>query len=173
MPVGFARSPQGAAAAATAYLTVAAEGLLLMEGPARDAALARMLVPDASPQTVASVAGDPALLDRVRRAASASGALRAVLRNVPVAYRVDAFSPDRARVGVWATAVWSIAGVGGPREAWTTTSLELVWVGGDWRLWSLSSKDGPTPATTSGPVAGTDDLIAALGGYSGYRYGPR
>jgi hypothetical protein len=171
--VGYARTPQGATAAATAYLTVAAEGLLLMDGPAREAAVARMLVPDASPATVASVTGDPALLDRVRKAASASGAPRAVLRNVPVAYRVDAFSPDRARVGVWAAAVWSIAGVGGPSEAWTTTAIELAWVDGDWRLWSLTSKDGPTPATTSGPVAGTDDLISALAGYSGYRYGPQ
>ena len=69
-----------------------------MDGSGREAALARMLVPDASPETVASVVGDPALLDRVRKAASASGTARAVLRNLPVAYRVDAFSEARARV---------------------------------------------------------------------------
>lgn len=172
MPVGFARSAPGAAAAATTYLTVAAESLLLMDASAREAAVRRMLVPNASAESVASVAGDPALLERVRKAASTSGTPRAVLRNLPVAYRVDAFSPARAKVSVWATAVWSIAGVGGPREAWTTTSLELEWVEGDWRLWSLSSKDGPTPATTSGPVAGTEELIGALAGYSSYRYGP-
>ena len=170
--MGYARTPSGAAAAATGYLTVAAEGLLLMETPARDAAVRRMLVPDPSPQTVAAVVGDPALLERVRKASAATGAPRAVLRNLPVAYRVEAFSPARARVSVWSAAVWSIAGVGGPGEAWTTTAVELEWVEGDWRLWSLSSKEGPTPATTSGPVAGTDELIAALGGFSSYRYGP-
>lgn len=172
VPVGYARTPAGAAAAATAYLTVSAEGLLLMDAPARDAALRRMLVPDPSPGTLAQVVGDPTLLERVRQASAGSGTPRAVLRNLPVAYRVDAFSPARARVSVWGAAVWSIAGVGGPGEAWTTTSLELEWVEGDWRLWSLSSKEGPTPATTSGPVAGTDELIAALGGFLGYRYGP-
>ena len=172
VPVGYARSAAGAAAAATAYLTVAAESLLLMDGPARDGAVRRMLVPDASAETVSAVVGDAALLARVRKAASMSGTPRAVLRNLPVAYRVDAFSPARARVSVWAAAVWSIAGVGGPGEAWTTTSLELEWIEDDWRLWSLSSKDGPTPATTSGPVAGTDELIAALNGFSSYRYGP-
>ena len=140
-------------------------GLLLMDPAARDAAVRRMLVPDASAETVASVVGNPALLERIRAAASSSGTPRAVLRNVPVAYRVDAFSPQRARVSVWAAAVWSIAGVGGPSEAWTTTTLELEWVDGDWRLWSLSSEDGPTPATTSGPVAGTEELIAALAGF--------
>ncbi len=158
VPVGYGHSEQGAAAAATAYLTVASEGLLLMDPVARDMAVRRMLVPDASAGTVASVVGNPALLERIRTAASSSGAPRAVLRNLPVAYRVDAFTPQRARVSVWAAAVWSIAGVGGPSEAWTTTALELEWVDGDWRLWSLSSADGPTPATTSGPVAGTEEL---------------
>ena len=172
VPVGYGHSEEGAAAAATAYLTVASEGLLLMEPAARDAAVRRMFVPDASAATVASVVGDPALLERIRTVASTSGTPRAVLRNLPVAYRVDAFSPERARVSVWAAAVWSIAGVGGPSEAWTTTALELEWVDGDWRLWSLSSQDGPTPATTSGPVAGTEELIAALAGFSSYRYGP-
>ena len=172
VPVGYARTPAGAAAAATGYLTVAAEGLLLMDTPARDAALRRMLVPSPSPEAQAAVVGDGALLERVRRASGGGGAPRAVLRNLPVAYRVDAFSPARARVSVWSAALWSIAGVGGPGEAWTTTALELEWLDGDWRLWSLSSKEGPTPATTSGPVAGTDELIAALGGFSSYRYGP-
>ena len=172
VPVGYARTASGAAAAATGYLTVAAEGLLLMDGPARDAAVRRMLVPNASAETVASVVGDRALLERLRRSTSASGTPRAVLRNLPVAYRVDAISGARARVSVWAAAVWSITGVGGPGEAWTTTSMELEWVEGDWRLWSLSSKDGPTPATTSGPVAGTEELIAALAGFSSYRYAP-
>lgn len=172
VPVGYARTGPGAAAAATAFLTIAAESLMLMDPPARDAALRRMLVPDASEATVAAVVGDRVLLDRVRKAASVSGAPRAVLRNLPVAYRVEAVSAERARVSVWATAVWSVAGVGGPGETWTTTAVELEWVDGDWRLWSLSSKDGPTPATTSGPVTGTDALIAALAGYSSYRYGP-
>jgi hypothetical protein len=172
VPVGYARTGPGAAAAATAYLTVAAEQVLLMEGPAREAALARMLVPGASAQTRAMVGGDAALLERVRKASSASGAPRAVLRNLPVAYRVDAFSEARARVSVWAAAVWSIAGVGGPGEAWTTTVVELEWVDEDWRLWSLTSREGPTPATTSGPVAGTDELIGALAGFSSYRYDP-
>ena len=172
VPVGYARTGPGAAAAATAYLSVAAESLLLMDARARDAAVRRMLVPGASSETVASVLGDPALLERVRKAASTSGTPRAVLRNLPVAYRVDAVSEHRARVRVWAAAVWSIAGVGGPGEAWTTTSLELEGVDADWRLWSLTSQEGPTPATTSGPVAGTDELIAALAGFSSYRYGP-
>ena len=172
VPVGYARTPAGAAAAATAYLTVAAESLLLMEASARDAAVRRMLVPNASAETVASVVGDRAVLERLRRSASPSGKPRAVLRNLPVAYRVDAISGARARVSVWAAAVWSITGVGGPGEAWTTTSMELEWVDGDWRLWSLSSKDGPTPSTTSGPVAGTDELITALAGFSSYRYAP-
>lgn len=172
VPVGYGHTAPGAAAAATAYLTVTAESLLLMDTPAREAAVRRMLVPGASAGTVASIVGDPAFLERVRKTASASGRPGALLRNLPVAYRVDAFSPARARVSVWASAVWSITGVGGPSEAWTTTSLELEWIDGDWRLWSLSSKDGPTPATTSGPVAGTDELIAALAGFSSYRYGP-
>ena len=172
VPVGYARSEPGAAAAATAYLTVAAEQLLLMQDPARDAALGRMLVPGASAQTRAAVGGSTAVLERVRKAASMSGTPRALLRNLPVAYRVDAFSEARARVSVWAAAVWSIAGVGGPGEAWTTTVVELEWVDGDWRLWSLTSREGPTPATTSGPVAGTDELIGALDGFSSYRYGP-
>ena len=172
MPVGYGHSEAGAAAAATAYLTVASEGLLLMEPAARDAAVRRMLVPDASADTVASVVGDPALLERIRTAASvvgqAPGGAAQPARRLPGGRLRPGAGPGQ-RVGgggvVDRRRRW-------PSEAWTTTALELEWVDGDWRLWSLSSQDGPTPATTSGPVAGTEELIAALAGFSSYRYGP-
>jgi hypothetical protein len=171
VPVGYARSPAGATAAATSYLTTLSERLVTLAPPARDAAMARMLAPGAPSDLGTQLGRATASIDNARRAAAGgSGASRAFIRNLPVAYRLRAFSPDRASVGVWSDAVWVIDGIATPGQAWATTTLELVWADGDWRLWSLASVDGPTPAAPSALASTPTQLLDGLRDYVGYRY---
>jgi hypothetical protein len=171
VPVGYARTPAGATAAATSFLTTLSERLMTLPPPARDAAVARMLAPGAPSDLGAQLSRGTASIDNARRAAAGgSGASRAFIRNLPVAYRVRAFSPERASVGVWSDAVWVIDGIATPGQAWATTTLELVWAEGDWRLWSLASVDGPTPAAPSVLPSTPTQLLDGLTDYVGYRY---
>lgn len=171
VPVGFARSPEGAVAAATSYLTTLSERLMALPPPAREAALRRMLSPGAPGDLTAQLGRATASIDGARRAAAGGkGASRAFIRNLPVAYRVRAFTDERASVVVWSNAVWVIDGIATPGQAWATTTLELVWAGDDWRLWSVASSDGPTPAGPTMLPSSPTELLDGLADYVGYRY---
>ena len=171
VPVGYARTRAGATAAATSYLTTLSERLMTLAPTARDAAMARMLAPGAPSDLGAQLGRATASIDNARRAAAGgSGASRAFIRNLPVAYRLRAFNPERASVGVWSNAVWVIDGIATPGQAWATTTVELVWAEGDWRLWSLASVDGPTPAAPAALPSTPTQLLDGLSDYVGYRY---
>lgn len=171
VPVGYDHSPAGAVAAATSYLTTLSERLMAMDPPGRAAALARLLAPGAPGDLGAQLGQATASIDRARRAAAGgSGPVRAFIRNLPVAYRLRAYGPDRASVAVWSDAVWVIDGLATPGQAWATTTLELVWADGDWRLWSLASTDGPTPAPPGVLASTPTQLLDGVGDYLGYRY---
>lgn len=70
----------------------------------------------------------------------------------PLAWRVDAFSNTRARVSVWTVSVLSAADVAMPQSEWVTTTLDLRWEAGSWRLAATSETPGPSPQ-----LAGRDD----------------
>jgi len=57
---------------------------------------------------------------------------------------VDA-TPRRARVDVWTVLVIGAPGVGVPRQAWRTVTVELAWERDDWRIDRWASEPGPTP----------------------------
>jgi hypothetical protein len=65
----------------------------------------------------------------------------------PLAWRVDAFSPDEARVSVWALTVLSASDVAVPQSDWLTVTVELAWVDGRWLVDGIKDQPGPTPAT--------------------------
>jgi hypothetical protein len=65
----------------------------------------------------------------------------------PLAWRVDAFSPDEARVSVWTLTVLSASDVAVPQSDWLTVTVELAWVDGRWLVDGIKDQPGPTPAT--------------------------
>lgn len=171
VPVGFARTEEGAVAAATTYLSTL-HGLALGDAGARDEAVRRMAAtaaPAIVDQTLAGMAFLDGVVDEAR--AALPGA-RAFLREVPVAYDLSRFDPARARVDVWSLGVVLIEGRTQATQVWSTNTVELAWEKGDWRLWSWARVPGPVPAASLDPPSDPAEVLAAIDGWEGYRYVP-
>ena len=63
----------------------------------------------------------------------------------PLAWRVDAYSDERASVSVWIVSVLSAADVAVPQSDWFTTTFDLRWTSGMWLLAASHDEPGPTP----------------------------
>jgi hypothetical protein len=171
VPMGFARTVAGAVAAATTYLSTL-HGLALGDAGAREEAVRRMAA-SAAPGIVERTLAGMAFLDGVvDEARAALPGARAFLREVPVAYELSRFDRDRARVEVWSLGVVLIEGRTQATEVWSTNTVELVWEGGDWRLWSWARVPGPVPAASLEPPTDPAEVLAAINGWEGYRYVP-
>ena len=167
VPVGYERSAAGASAAATQYLATAAE---LVERPVheRARALRRMAAPSFAGTIVADIEEALEPVDE----ALGGGTGRALVRTLPVAYRVMEFTPDRAQVVVWGATVFLLEGVSAPEEAWGTSEVDLVWEDGDWRLAAWSSYDGPTPANRAEAPSPQEDFLTVLEELEPYAHVP-
>jgi hypothetical protein len=170
-PERFARTESGAAAAATSYLATIAS--LIDAPPAqRQAALTRIAAPG-SPTVVSDALQALETLDvSVADARSVLPTARVLIRDVPLAYQVEGFMPDRARVGVWSVGIVLVEGRTHATEVWSTSTVELVWVGGDWRVSSWSRAPGPTPAATPASATSPSALLDAVGGWGSYSHVP-
>lgn len=89
----------------------------------------------------------------------------------PIASKVDAYDPDRARVSVW---LCQIVGStvdparGGdaiaPTVDFRTVTIDMVWTAGSgWSIWATSATDGPVPmmvatSTMTSPIEFMDTL---------------
>ena len=170
VPVGYARSEVGASAAATQYLATAAE---LVQRPPTDRgpALRRMAASSAADTIVADVEDALEPVDEVLDRAGPGGG-RALVRSLPVAYRVMEFSPTRAKVIVWGATVFLLEGVSAPEESWGTSEVDLVWQDGDWRIAKWSSFDGPTPASRADGPSPEEDFLTVLEDLEPYAHVP-
>ena len=168
VPVGYTRSPAGAAAAATAFLGVSAD-LIARTDPAREAALRRMAAVHSAPALLEELREAVAPIDvALHQAAGRGGGGRVFVRSLPVAYAVEEFSSTRARLKVWGLSVFVLEGVSAAEEHWETADVELVWSGGDWRLKGWSTQPGPQPGTRSPDATPTAEFLSALEGLEGY-----
>jgi hypothetical protein len=87
-------------------------------------------------------------------------------RQAALATRIDAFSPERARVAVWHVGVLSRAGIAPPQAGWATSVVDLVWEASGWKLASERVTPGPTPIPdhSAAPVTAAE-IDAALDGF--------
>jgi hypothetical protein len=162
IPAGFARSKDGARAAAVAYVRT---GQVLIDLPTEelDQAVRAISAVGSADEQVSIVEHQ---LDEVRAVlAPGTGPTRYV--QAALATRVDAFAPDRARVSVWNVGILSRNGVADPQAGWYTSVFDLVWERGDWKLWSETTDPGPAPGLNSGMSPSTSqELDAALDGFT-------
>lgn len=111
-----------------------------------------MLIDDrrrhATVQRFASTGAAPALeavvsrgIDDVRDAVRSAPI---VARPVPIGYRVDRFAPPRAVVSVWGLAIFG-TGAYEPVSQWATTTVDLVWQHGAWKVAAMRNRGGPSP----------------------------
>ena len=138
---GFAHTRDGARDAAVAYTATLSQRLLYLE-PAAAGAEVRAIAADASADTLVNDAL-AALASAREPLAAGTGPTWWAIR--PLAVKVEAYSPQRARLSMWLVRILSRQGVVVPQSSWATETVELVWEGDDWRLWSDTTTPGPSP----------------------------
>jgi hypothetical protein len=173
--VGYAHSQQGAVAAAANFTRVLSSDLIL-DTPKRRAAIAALAAPAAKArlqktfdQAVVPLRQGLGVRD------TANDGTRVLLRATPVGWRVEDYSDDRAKVAIWATSVGgSIGGtVAAPiREGWGTTTVELRWVGDDWKLAESTTTDGPVPIADVAPPTAAPELVDKANEFKEFTYAP-
>lgn len=161
MPAGFARTPEGAMAAAASFVTTG-QALLDMDAFAVEQAVRQMAVAGAADGQVRETIAKLAAV----RSAFAAGSGPIVFRQASIAARVDVWSADRTRVAVWNVGVLSCAGVAPPQAGWAISVFELVWERDDWKVWSETITPGPAPIPdASAAPATSEQLASALNGF--------
>lgn len=165
------RSEDDAAAAAARSLAELAR--LTRSGPTgREAALRRMVSEDSGPIVAQALAAMASVDQTVAGARAVLPGARMMLREVPVAFVVRDFSPDRAQVAVWGLSLVLIEGRTQATEVWSTNVVDLTWEAGTWRVAGWTRTPGPVPA--AGLEAPTDprSVLNAVDGWEGFSYVP-
>jgi hypothetical protein len=176
VPVGYQRSEQGAVAAAANYAKVLSSELIL-DKASRRAAVAAL----AAPETVARQqrALDLAVA-QLAKGLGTSGASPAdgtvLLRAVPVGWRLEEYSGNRATVAIWVTSV--LGSLNGPsggvpvQEGWGTTTVQLRWARGDWKQLQSTNVPGPTPIADAATPTAPSRLIPEAQDFKEFTYAP-
>ena len=157
---GYARTSQGAATAATAYVGA-------LDGPALlDASRLRTTL-----AAIASAESRAALVQAYEQAATQTRERLGVgtapepvliLRAVPVGYRIDRFTRDAATVSLWRVGIVGSGASVEPQQSWRTETVSLVWERGGWKVASFRSSAGPTPPLAPSAATPASQLFATV-----------
>ena len=133
MPVGHARTREGAASAVASYQRAFADPAILQRGVMR-----RRLDVVASPDYVRTMlAANSPGRERLARGPIGQGirsGMQTLYAGVPIGYRIESFSPRRARVLTWGFTLLGNASAVEPRAYFGLTHTDLAWQGGDWKI---------------------------------------
>jgi hypothetical protein len=173
--VGYARSQQGAVAAAANYTRVLSSDLIL-DTARRRAAIATLAAPEAKArlqktfdQAVVSLRQGLGVTD------AADDGTQVLLRATPVGWRVEDYSNGTAKVAIWVTSVGGSIGGKVPvpiREGWGTTTVTLRWAGGDWKQVESTTTDGPVPIADVAPPTAAGELVDKANEFKEFTYAP-
>ena len=136
-PVGYARTEDGAVAAATNFGLISTNDAVWSRRAFQDA-MESLAAPSWKSEAREQAAdGYDFITNRYGPDADVSGA---ALR-----YKVVAFSPTRAAVKLWIVTVISGSQRRTVDEVWGTATVRLAWVDGDWRVEGTENETGPAP----------------------------
>ena len=174
--VGYARSRAGAVAAAANYTQVLSSSLILDQAKRR-AAIDTLAAPEARARLQRTFDQAVAQMRKGFGLTGAAGDNASVLmRATPVGWRIDNYGDGAATVAIWMTSVGgSVGGADGPvpiREGWSTTTVALRWVRGDWKQVKSTTSDGPVPIGDVAPPTAAPDLIGAAEEFKEFTYAP-
>jgi hypothetical protein len=174
VPVGYARSRQGAVAAATNY-TVVIGSPTLLDPDARQAALKAMAGPSADPASLnkLSEASDQVVkaLGLPPDGLSEEARSEVAFRTIPVAWKLEQYDNSAAAVAIWTTGFIGTAKLPA-QETWGVFRVQLRWVDGDWRYADSASEAGPIPAPDQRPPTPPASFVPAANEFQGYTYAP-
>ncbi|MFE0038462.1 hypothetical protein [Streptomyces sp. NPDC059015] len=176
IPAGYARDEQGAQSAAANY-AVALGSADMFDKAKRDQVLETVIAP-------ASVGAFRKTLDQayspnffknvgLNEDGSTPQGFTFISRTSPIGTRVTEFTGDRASVKVWCTGLIGLAGEGSRNpvtDSWFTISMELAWLGNDWKTVTHTQKDGPAPVGGDTRASSADEIADAVNGYGGFTY---
>lgn len=98
----------------------------------------------------------------------------AVARTFALGVNTESYSKGTATVAVWNDNIIGTVGDKSSQpiaENWTTTTVVLTWVNGDWKWTSFTAADGPTPVSNQ-QASSSADIQKAVQQFSGLRYAP-
>ncbi|MFE8971819.1 hypothetical protein ACFYM7_00055 [Streptomyces cyaneofuscatus] len=174
---GFAQDEQGAQSAAANYsVALVSDGMFDKERRreiseaiyAPDVAAARM-------DDLDKVYSQESFLTSIglKPDGKAPEGLTFISRANPVGTKIEKYLGDTATVAVWYSALFGLAGEGSKNpvsESWYTTTYELKWVGGDWKVTDFTQKDGPVPVGRDQAASSAEEMAEAVQGFGGFTY---
>ncbi|MFD6799788.1 hypothetical protein [Streptomyces cyaneofuscatus] len=174
---GFAQDEQGAQSAAANYsVALVSDGMFDKERRreiseavyAPDVAAARM-------DDLDKVYSQESFLTSIglNSDGKAPEGLTFISRANPVGTKIEKYLGDTATVAVWYSALFGLAGEGSKNpvsESWYTTTYELKWVGGDWKVTDFTQKDGPVPVGRDQAASSAEEMAEAVQGFGGFTY---
>ena len=173
--VGYARSQQGAVAAAANYTSVLSNDLIL-DTTRRRAAIDALAAPEAKARLQKTF--DQAVVSLRQGLGVTGGAdddTQVLLRATPVGWRVEDYDNGAAKVAIWVTSVGGSIGGKVPvpiREGWGTTTVTLRWAGGDWKQVESTTTDGPVPIADVAPPTAAPELVDKANEFKEFTYAP-
>jgi hypothetical protein len=164
VPVGYERSRDGAVQAALNY-SKALAGSLDLSTDQRRGLVRAMARSDRADEIFGELRGAYRLLDEAFQSPTSD----AIASYGVLGHEVRTFDRSHAEIALWEVSVFGSAKAAKADAGWSTTTVKLRWVAGDWKLDELPlGADGPTPAlrgTPSDPAA----LVAFVSNFAGVR----
>ncbi|WDT92270.1 hypothetical protein H0E86_16690 [Streptomyces sp. SCSIO-PteL053] len=177
IPSGFAHDEQGAQSAAANYsVALVSDGMFSRER--RREISKAVYAPDvasARRDDLDKVYSDESFLASIglNPDGSAPEGLTFISRANPVGTKVEKYAGDTASVAVWYSALFGLAGEGSKNpvaESWYTTTYELRWVDGDWKISDFQQKDGPVPVGRDQAASSAEEMADAVQQFGGFTY---
>ncbi|MFH8669397.1 hypothetical protein ACH4F3_31590 [Streptomyces anulatus] len=174
---GFAHDEQGAQSAAANYSVALVSDGMFTQARRREISEA-VYAPDvasARQSDLDKVYSDESFLASIglNPDGSAPEGLTFISRANPVGTKVEKYADDTASVAVWYSALFGLAGEGSKNpvsESWYTTTYELRWVGGDWKISDFQQKDGPVPVGRDQAASSAEEMADAVQQFGGFTY---
>jgi hypothetical protein len=177
IPSGFAHSAQGAQSA-TANYGVALGSTGMFDTDRRHTIVDTVYTPEAAADRQSEL--DQAYSSEkfltnigLDKNGSAPSGQTFVSRIIPVGTKVKSADDDSATVELWYTSLFGLSGAGSTNpvsESWYTTTYELKWTDGDWKVADFTQKDGPVPVGRDQRASTADDMTKAVEEYGGFTY---
>ncbi|PVC95436.1 hypothetical protein [Streptomyces sp. CS014] len=177
IPSGFAHDEQGAQSAAANYSVALVSDGMFSQEQRREISKA-VYAPDvasARRDDLDKIYSDESFLASIglNPDGSAPEGLTFISRANPVGTKVEKYAGDTASVAVWYSALFGLAGEGSKNpvsESWYTTTYELRWVDGDWKISDFQQKDGPVPVGRDQAASSAEEMADAVQQFGGFTY---
>ncbi|MET7639644.1 hypothetical protein [Streptomyces sp. NPDC005438] len=174
---GFPRSEKGAESAAVNYSVVLGSADMF-DGKKRPGIIDSVYTPSAlrsQKKEIDEVYSDPDFLKRIGLDADGNPPAGSdfISRVNPVGTDVEEYSGGRATVAVWYSSLFGIAGEDSKTpvsESWYTTTYEMRWSGGAWKVHKFSQKDGPAPVGRDQKASSAKEMAEAVKKFGGFTY---